>query len=275
MAGYSESDLDRLEGETYLRDRTPAEQKALRVAVQVSRGPFRTGSNGSVASLSEEGLEPTTIREVVGAAALSTLVNRVSTMLGTPAERRMQEITSSWYFDLVQPVLGPLLRRWQTSGPKIPVLRSDQVQNPFGPWTGTLRGTSLGSVLQTLTNQWLESDFALPRRTKLLTLGVVAKGLNCQNLEETTRHVLRERTELSIDGIQKALNHLGGGEIDKAETDLLQLARASIRFDSAHIRRAARRRTSRLSRDETIDAVASIGLANALGRLRVLFQLKA
>jgi len=273
MAGYSEADLDRLEGEMYLRDRSPAEQEALRTAVQVSRGPLQGHDQAPVALLVEEGLAPRTIREVVGAAALGTMVNRVSTMLGTPAERQMEEMTSSWYFDLIQPVVGPLLRGWQSLSTDTPPLHPNQVRGPLARWTGTLEGTSLGTVVQSLTDQWYHHTFALPLRTKLLTLAVVAKGLHCDELEATARVLLRERTSLSEEHIRRAVNHLGGEQTSASEAHLLQLARASIRFESTHIRRAARRFTRTLSRDETIDAVASIGLANALGRLRVLFQL--
>jgi len=239
----------------------------------VSRGHVRSTDDASLTPLLEEGLDPLTIREIVGAAALSTFVNRASTMLGTPAEKRMAEITSSWYFDLLQPVVGPLLRGWQQLGSSTPPLRPGGVRGPLSAWTGTLEATSLGTVVQDVTDQWLRDRSALPLRTKLLTLAVVAKGLHCPDLEQTARSLLRDRTDTAEDESRRAIDHLGGNESGEVEAQLMRLARASIRFESTHIRRAVRRHTKALSRDETIDAVAAIGLANALGRLRVLFQL--
>ena len=270
MAGYTKADLDRLEGDMYLGGREPDDEAVLRFAIRVSRGQLRARDGASVARLREEGLSPPAIREGVGAAVLGTLVNRVSTLLAAPVNHRLEDMTASWYFDLIQPVVGPLLSGWQQLAPRTPVLAPDQVTGPFADWTGTLEGTSIGYLMQDLADQWLHHEYALPLRTKLLMLAVVARGLDSPALEEVAYRLVAERTDETREAAKAAVDHLGGRPQSDRETALLQLARAAIRYEAGHIQRAVRRHTQGLSREETIDAVASVAFTNALARLRVL-----
>lgn len=273
MAGYTRADLDRLEGEMYLGDRDEAEEVALRLAVRVSQGRLRNRNGPSADELHEQGLSELAIREVVGAAVLGTLVNRASTMLAAPVNHRLEDMTASWYFDLIQPVLGPLLSGWQRLSPRVPTLEPERGTGPLAEWTGTLEETSIGYLLQDITNQWLHHEYALSLRTKLLMLAVVARGLHAASLEETAYQLLVQRTDTSREEAKATVDHLGGTVEPDKEEGLLQLARAAIRYEAGHIQRAARRHTQGLSRDETIDAVASISLTNALARLHVLHTL--
>lgn len=271
MAGYTKSDLDRLEGDMYLGDRDRAEEGALRFAIRVSQGRLRSHQGGSVEQLRDIGLAPPAIREVVGSAVLGTLVNRASTMLASPVNHRLEDMTSRWYFDLIQPIVSPLLHGWQQlSSHRTSVLAPEDVSGPFGEWTGTLVGTSIGSLLQDLTQKWLRPDGALALRPKLLMLAVVARGLHVTFLEKRAYTLLAERTSTPRAEAKALVDHLGDGQGSSAESSLLQLARAAIRYEAGHIQRATRRHTQDLSRDETIDAVASVALTNALARLRVL-----
>ncbi len=270
MAGYTKADLDRLEGEMYLGDRDPVEEAALRLAIRVSQGRLQAHAGASADDLHEQGLSAPAIREVVGAAVLGTLVNRTSTMLSAPVNHRLEDMTASWYFDLLQPVVGPLLSGWQRLSPRVPPLSADRVTGPLAAWTGTLEGTSIGYVLQDLTTQWLHHEYALSLRTKLLMLAVVARGLHAAALEQTAYRLLVQRTETARSEAEAIVDHFAGAVEPDREAGLLQLARAAIRYEAGHIQRAARRHTQGLTRDETIDAVASIALTNALARLHVL-----
>jgi len=273
MAGYTKADLDRLEGEMYLGDRDEAEEVALRLAVRVSQGRLRARDGALADELKTHGLSAPEIREVVGAAVLGTLVNRASTMLAAPVNHRLEDMTASWYFDLIQPVLGPLLSGWQRLSARVPPLEAERVTGPFAEWTGTLEGTSIGYLLQDITNQWIHHEYALSLRTKLLMLAVVARGLATGALEETAYQLLAQRTDISREEAEATVDHLGGTVRPDKEAALLQLARAAIRYEAGHIQRAARRHTHGLSRDETIDAVASIAFTNTLARLHVLHSL--
>ena len=106
-------------------------------------------------------------------------------------------------------------------------------------------------------------------------LAVVARGVSADELEDTLRSALRKRHQLSGEAFDDAVDHLGGPAVDEHLGPLLRFARASIRYDFGPIKRVARDCTQGLGRRGTLEAIASISLANALARLEVLFPLDA
>ena len=268
VAGYSTSALDRLEGALYLDNRKAGDQKALRYAVDVSRGRFAEGMAAS--DLRAAGYSRIAVREITGAAVLATLVNRASTMLASPLNVSMEEMTSSWYFDLVQPVVQSLLTGWQRLAPSEPTLPAEEVGGPLPSWTGRLRETPMGHFVQSITWRWLETESALDLHVKLLILAVVARGLDCTEMEGDVYRLLQERCDVGQEEARETVDHLRGSAVNARGAVLLDLARASIRYDARTFQRVTRKHTKGLSRDQTIDAVASVGLSNALCRLAVL-----
>jgi hypothetical protein len=210
------------------------------------------------------------VREITGAAVLATLVNRASTMLASPLNVSMEEMTSSWYFDLVQPVVQSLLTGWQRLAPSEPALPAEEVGGPLPSWTGRLRETPMGHFVQSITWRWLETESALDLHVKLLILAVVARGLDCAEMEADVYRLLQERCDVGQGEARETVDHLRGSAVNARGAVLLDLARASIRYDARTFQRVTRKHTKGLSRDQTIDAVASVGLSNALCRLAVL-----
>jgi AhpD family alkylhydroperoxidase len=272
VTGYSEAELDRLEQELHLRDHSGPDRDALRFAVEISQGRLETGDR--LRTLLEDGYSPTAIREVAGIAVVTALVNRVGTMLAVPVNTEAEHLTSQWYFDLLQPVVRSLLRGWQRFGaPAVDPLTAEEVDGPFAPWIRRLRGTCVGHVVHNITTRWTEEQSALSLRTKLLALAVVARGLGAQSLEERARSVLSDRFGLPDDALTTALKHLRGPAVEEPGGGLLRLARASTRYEATSIQRMVPEHTRELSRAETIDTVATLGVCNALARLQALAPL--
>lgn len=271
VTGYSEEEVDRLESERYLK-KEGAEQEVLRFALDISRGRLQRTS--SVVALREMGYGPTGIREIAGMAVMTALINRVATMLAVPLSDALETFTDQWYFDALQPVVQTLLGGWQRlGGTSESPLEADAVEGPFAPWMTRLRGTHVGRVLYDMTTQWRREESALSLRTKLLILAVVARGLGCKGLEEQARALLGEHDDVSARDFEAAVNHLRGDALRERATGLLPLARASIRYEAGRIQQTVREYTRDLSRAETIDAMATLGLSNALARLRALAPL--
>jgi len=268
VAGYSTSSLDRLEGALYLDNRRAGDRTALRFAVDVSRGRF--GEERALSELRDAGYSPIAVREITGAAVLATLMNRASTMLASPLNVSMGEMTTSWYFDLVQPLVQSLLTGWHRLAPSEPTLPTEEVGGPLPAWTGRLRETPIGHFVQSVAWRWLDTESALDLHVKLLILAVVARGLNCTGMEQDVYRLLQERCGVAPAEARETVDHLRGSAVDARGAVLLDLARASIRYDARTFQRVTRKRTEGLSRDQTIDAVASVSLSNALCRLAVL-----
>lgn len=274
VSGYSEAELDRLEGELHLNEADSAERRALEFAIRVSQG--RLQDEPSVAPLQQAGYGPTAIREIAGIAVTATLINRVATMLAIPLNEAAESLTSQWYFDVLQPVVQALLKGWQRyATPSAQPLQADAVEGPLGPWIRRLRGTCVGNVIHDCARRWLRHDSALPLRTKLFALAVVARGLDAPALEDRAAALLDEHCDVPGPAVASVVDHLRGEAVDDRTAGILRLARKSIRYEAGRIQPTVREHTRELSRTETIDAVATLGLSNALARLRALAPLEA
>lgn len=272
VAGYSESDLHRLERELYLNERDGAQHEALQFAVQISQGRLET--DAAIHSLLQAGYTHAAIREIGGVAVLTALVNRIGTMLSVPVSASMDDFTSTWYFDALRPVVRLLLNGWQHVGSTPPPpLDPAAVDGPFAPWISHLQNTCVGRVLHHVTNRSLTEASALPVRTKLLILTVIARGVGSHRIERRARSLLRDRFGIRKEALKTAVKHLRGEAVGRKTTPLLRLARASTRYDAAHIQQTVRDHVGGLSRAEIIDAVSTFGLCNALVRLRALAPL--
>ncbi len=272
IAGFSAAELEQLETELHRHGQDSAERAALEFAVEISQG--RQDAGESIASLRAEGWPPRAVREIAGVAVASTFINRAATMLAIPLNEDLEALTNQWFFGALRPVLRPLLNGWQyLAGAGPSPLRPGEAEGPFAPWIERLRGTCVGRLFHELTDQWLREETALPVRTKLFVLAVVAHGLGHEDLEERATDLLKERCGMERSEVGTVVEHLQGDSINDREADLLKLARVSIRYEAERIQTTTQPHTRSLSRIETIDAVATLGLSNALARLRVLAPL--
>jgi AhpD family alkylhydroperoxidase len=272
VAGYSAAELDRLEEELYLGDRPSSDYELLKFAVRISRGQLH--HEDAIQSLLDAGYSLDAIREAAGNAVLVVITNRLATMLAVPIDEDLEDLTTPWYFDLLRPVVEPLFARWQRLAP-FPdrPLRPEETAPPFAPWLAPLAGTGAGRVLQDVVAHWWDGESALPRRTKLFVLAVVAHGLSRRALTDRAGSLLAEHHGVPDDAFETAVEHLRGDALGRLEEALLPLARESIRYEAGPLQTAVREHTRPLSRAETIDGVATLGLSNALARLDALAPL--
>lgn len=271
VAGYSEAELDRLEHDLSMKGTGGADHEALHFALTVSRGRFQDGP--SVETLSEAGYQPTAIREIVGITVLAGFVNRMGTMLAVPVNKQQEQFAEQWYFRVLRPVWSRLLSGWRYfQKPQASPLGAGDCESPLSEWTTQLGGTHVGRVLQAVTTAWVD-DGALPLRTKLLMLAVVARGLDDDALSDRVKALLAEQCGLGAEEVEAAVNHLRGDGVRPKEEALLPLARASILYEAGRIQQTVRDQTVDLTRSEIIDAVATLGLSNALARLHALAPL--
>jgi hypothetical protein len=269
LSNFSPDDLEDLETHFSAQGFRERQEWGLRLAVRLSRCD---GVPEALNRLQALGYSDTTVREMAGVSVLNLAINRIGTMLSIPVST-FEEMADRWYLRPWRSVAVPLLRlsrSWfgdQRSGP------DEHREGPLGEWTGTLRGTAVGGVLQSFTDQWLDEDRPLSVQTKVLILGVVARGVGAEELERHLRSKLTEQHSLSADAIDAALDHLGGAAVSDRAESLLRLARASIRYDFGPIKRVVWECTKGLDRGDTLEALASVSLANALARLETLFPL--
>lgn len=266
LSNFSPDDLEDLETHFSAQGFSRREEWGLRLAVRLSRCK---GVAEAVERLRALGDSDLAIREMAGVSVLNLAANRIGTMLSIPVST-FEEMADRWYLRPWRTLARPLLRlsRTWTNGQRgSPDATTD---GPLAKWTGALHGTAVGGLLRTFTDQWLDEDRPLSVQTKLLMLGVVARGVGAEGLEHHLETGLTEQHGLSTDAIEAALDHLGGAAVSDPVESLLQLARASIRYDFGPIKRVAWECTQGLDREQTLEAIASVSLANALARLETL-----
>jgi len=271
LSHFSPADLNDLETHFAAQSFDRMEEWGLRLAVRLSRCQ---GVPDALDRLRALDYSATAIREMAGISVLNLAANRIGTMLSIPVSA-FENMADQWYFRPWRDVALPLLRLTRTwaNGPE--GLREDEARGPLAEWVRQLRGTPVGAVMQDLVGRWLDEARPLSIRSKLLMLAVVARGVAADRLEAHLRARLTEQFGLSADGFDEAVNHLGGPAVEEREAPLLRMARASIRYDFGPIKRVAWECTQALDRPGTLEAVASVSLANAIARLETLRAIEA
>ncbi len=268
LSNYSQSDLQDLETHFSAQDFDEREEWGLRLAVRLSRYKDVPAALDQLQAL---GHSDPVLREIAGISALNLAANRIGTTLSIPVST-FEELADHWYLEPWRILARPLIRlsgfsdEWSR-------LSADAPGGLLAPWVRTLRKTPVGTVMHSLVDEWLSDERPLSVRTKLLMLAVVARGLSCTALEDHLRSHLSEHHSVSPNAFEQVVEHLGGDSVDAEIKPLLRFARASIRYDFGPIKRVAYECTEGFNREETLESVASISLANAVARLETLFVL--
>lgn len=266
LSNFSPQDLEDLETHFSAQGFDRGEEWALRLAVRLSRCE---GVPEALDRLFEIGYSATAVREIAGVSVLNLAANRIGTMLSIPVGA-FEELADRWYLRPWRSVAIPLLqlsREWRNGQD---VLRADDAHGPLADWVTPLSGTPVGRLVQKFVDEWLDEDRPLSVQTKLLMLGIVARGVAADDLEVHLQARLDNQNGLSAEAFDSALDHLGGAAVDDRVEPLLRLARASIRYDFGPIKRVARTCTQHLDRAGTLEAIASVSLANAIARLETI-----
>jgi alkylhydroperoxidase family enzyme len=268
LANFSPRDLEDLETHFAAQGFSRGEEWGLRLAVRLSRCE---GVPEALDRLRALDYSAAAIREMAGISVLSLASNRIGTMLSIPVSA-FEELADQWYLRPWRSVAVPLLRLSKTLRDGQDGLDETET-GPLSRWVGPLRGTPVGAVLRAFVDQWLDERRPLSVRTKLLMLAVVARGVAAEDLEAHLRTRLDEQFGCAGDAFDTAIDHLSGAAVDDRVEPLLQLARSSIRYDFGPIKRQARECTRHLDRRGTLEAIASVSLANAVARLESLWGL--
>jgi len=266
LSHFSPSDLNDLETHFAAQDFDRREEWGLRFAVRLSRcrGVPEALDRLRALDYSEEA-----IREVAGISVLNLASNRIGTMLSIPVSA-FEEMADRWYFRPWRSVAMPLLQLSQRWSNGRDVLRKGAADGPLSDWVHQLRGTTVGTLVREFVGNWLDEERPLSLKVKRLMLAVIARGVEANALEVHVRERLIEEGGITSDAFDDAVDHLGGPAVDDRVEPLLRLARASIRYDFGPIKRVAWDCTEALDRSETLEAIASVSLANAVARLESL-----
>ena len=264
ILGYRDEYVDRLVRDFHVVDLAPAERAGLDYARRLSRADPRPGK-GERETVVRAGLEQRAVSEIAALVALATFNNRVATLLALPPDPIESFVRAPLFR-----VIRPLVARRMRPRPRPPERPPQPNDGPLAAIVNALGDSPAAGVIRRMIDgAW--SSPVLPRRTRALLLAVVARALGCMYSEgEAGRLLAAEGLEAA--DVDEILTHLGSPRLDPREARLVPFARETVRYQPAVIQRRVRETCEGMSREETLETIGTVALANALCRLSVILD---
>jgi alkylhydroperoxidase family enzyme len=188
--------------------------------------------------------------------------NRLATLLAVPTES-VERFERGWVIKVFAPVIAFFINRKSRRQPT--PLPPDLGNTPFTYLVRSVADLPLASPLCRVLHEAWESP-QLPRRTKSLLFAVVARGLGCSLSEhEATRQLQAEG--LVQPEIETILANLASPALDAVEAVAVPFARETIWYRAAQIQRRARDVNAQLTREQFLEVIGIVALANAVCRM--------
>jgi len=100
---------------------------------------------------------------------------------------------------------------------------------------------------------------------------VIGKALGCQSFRQELWGEMLS-TGLTEGEIEDIVNNLASPALDDRESRLIPLARQTVQYRTHELNERAAKALAGLSRDEVMDAIGIVSLANAVFRLSALLD---
>ncbi|HZB93163.1 MAG TPA: carboxymuconolactone decarboxylase family protein [Stellaceae bacterium] len=260
--GMSDERIERLEQQLSYSDRRAARTAAtLAFARSQSRiGP--AGAREARQALRRAGFGDDEMKEIAFVVAITDFLNRVHTIPAIPS-RPLERMPDQLPMRLLRPLIKRLLQKHRFRGGAMPRARAPRY--PYRRLVEAYAGSPIAPVLSlTLEAMWASS--ALTRRSKLLMLAVVARGLGCPVCAREIGEALAGE-DLREAALAQVLSHLEAPELDAQERLLVRFARETIWYEPAALQRRARTLHGHLSGVQLTEAIGVASLANGFCRL--------
>lgn len=262
VLGFSERRIEQLEHGLLLADLDPAVRAALTYARTISRSnPLPTVDDA--APLRDAGFDDDTIREIAFLTAVHTIFNRAATIVALPPQT-MEALPDRWWSRLLQPLLRPTARKFLKRDQK-KMLREEEKTGPWSFVIVALDGhPGAGELRQVMDELWASP--LLTRRCKALLFAVIARSLECRASEKEALGIVRDEG-MSEEQIARILDHLDVDGLTPQEQMLVPFSRETVWYDTPRLQALSRKVEAALRREEFVEAVAVVSIANAVCRL--------
>jgi AhpD family alkylhydroperoxidase len=262
ILGFSESRIRRVEQDFTEGAFTPAEKAAIEYARKVSRAnPLAVLADAE--GLRREGFTEDAIRELAAQATIHVLFNRTSTLAALPPTS-FEALPDRWWARWFRPALAPIARRFRhREGPVR--LHETKRTGPYSFVVNALDGLSVAGELRDVVDA-MDASPILARRCKALMFAVIARALGSERaLAEATAMATGEG--VSPAWVAGVVDHLSAPDLTPQESLLIPFARDTVWYESPRIQERARAVCGRLTREEFVEAIGVVSLANSLCRL--------
>jgi alkylhydroperoxidase family enzyme len=264
LSGYSNERIRDLERDVQLADGLTREVVSL--SRKLARSTPRPVKE-ELAALQRLGLDYKAVAEIVFLVAFTCYTNRIGTFLSLPPDRKFEQAVEN---PLKRLVLSVMMRfssmRMRKVGPSSPVeaegafaaLVKALPEAPVAAWFAGLVGTCFSAP-------------AIPRRTKLLMLAVIARTLGCEFCEKVAcADVIGLGLGLDRNEFTRIVDSLSGPGLSPQDALLLDWARETVRYEPGPIQKRTRALAASLGADVALEAVGTAAAANTAVRLAML-----
>ena len=263
--GMSKARIAKLDQQILIGEISPRDAAALGYARKMSRAQ-PLASKLETDALREAEFDSLQIAELSGHIALHMFFNRVSTFVALPPGD-LERLSEAWWMTVLRPFLKRyFLRLRMNPSPVAP--DPDHAAGPFGAIIGALDGLPMAGDLRIVLDNTMASR-ALSPRAAPLAFAVVSRALGCRASEAEARRLL---AELGTDAeeIDAVLTHLSSEGLSEVEQTTVTFAREAVWYAPADIQRRCRALHSRLSREQFLELMGIVSLANSICRLAVI-----
>jgi AhpD family alkylhydroperoxidase len=265
VLGMSEARISRLEQNLLVGGFSERERAALDFARRLSRSQPPV-SEAEVDALRGHGFDELEVAELSGLIGLHLFFNRLSTFVALPPQR-MESLPDRWWIRAARPLAAIWFRRMRRFQAPDPLTEGERV-GPFSEIVNALDGHPLARQLRIIIDgAW--SSARLSKRAAPLAFAVVARALGCRGSEQEARRLLA-LTELTNEQIDEVLDHLNSEALDEVERLIVSFARETVWYQPVRIQRRCREIQSHLSREQFLELLGVVALANTICRLGVL-----
>ena len=227
---------------------------------QSRKGP--TASRAACTALREAGYSRDEMLELAFVVGTLDLANRVHAIPAIPA-RQLEAIPDRWHMRIVWTLMMKMMQRRQSRG--IPTPLPTVPDHPYAYQVNAFAGSPIAGVLSEIYNGMWTSPH-LSRRSKLLMLAVIARGLDCEACGREVASAL-SREGVSGSMLQQVLAHLDAPGVTPEERSLLAFARETIWFEPEPIQRRARALRDQLSEEQLCEAIGVVSVGNGFCRM--------
>jgi alkylhydroperoxidase family enzyme len=265
VLGMSEARISRLEQNLLVGDFSERERAALDFARRLSRSEPPL-SEADVDALRGHGFDRLEVAELSGLIGLHLFFNRLSTFAALPP-RAMESFPDQWWVRVARPLMAIRFRRMRRFQAPDPLTEGERV-GPFSEIVNALDGHPLAGQLRIIIDgAWNSTQ--LSKRAVPLVFAVVARALGCRVSEREARRLLA-LTELTEEQIEEVLTHLSSAALDEVERLAVSFARETVWYQPVRIQQRCREIQSGLSREQFLELLGVVSLANTICRLGVL-----
>ena len=265
MVGYPRTRIGRLEQSLAVVDLDEATRAAIAFARRLSRcDPAPSATD--VETLARAGIDGPAYNELAAAVSLWVFFNRISTIAALPPEA-METLPDRWVMRALRPLLaGRIDRTYRTRGRPV-ALPPEMHRGPCDQAVNALDGLPVAPPLRRAIDAMWASD-GLPRRSRALVCGTIARALGCATAEAEAVGLLA--AEGVDDGtVHSVLGHLDAPGLTDTERVLVRFARETVWYEPGPLQRRACDIRDRLSERELVETIATVSMANMLCRLHM------